>query len=152
MLPLNILRHSGHLLHARHCSGAIVRFSDNSSFKFKFHFNSFCWCYLLITFAKQLTVWTPIRRNKMLGLIWIVNVNHSDGILKYFMQILIELFVNKQWRPWSGIWSGSALFARLNFAKAFVMRDFVWSCQSLNSANSLLLYKVTAFSVILGEV
>ena len=31
-LPLNILRHSGLLLHARHCSGAIVRFSDNSSF------------------------------------------------------------------------------------------------------------------------
>ena len=32
MLPLNILRHSGLLLHARHCSRAIVRFSDNSSF------------------------------------------------------------------------------------------------------------------------
>ena len=31
MLPLNILRHSGLLLHARHCSRAIVRFSDNSS-------------------------------------------------------------------------------------------------------------------------
>ena len=31
-LPLNILRHSGLLLHARHCSGAIVRFSDNSSY------------------------------------------------------------------------------------------------------------------------
>ena len=31
-LPLNILRHSGLLLHARHCSGAIVRFSDDSSF------------------------------------------------------------------------------------------------------------------------
>ena len=30
-LPLNILRHSGLLLHARHCSRAIVRFSDNSS-------------------------------------------------------------------------------------------------------------------------
>ena len=30
-LPLNILRHSGLLLHARYCSGAIVRFSDNSS-------------------------------------------------------------------------------------------------------------------------
>ena len=33
MLPLNILRHSGLLLHARHCSGAIVRFSDHSSLK-----------------------------------------------------------------------------------------------------------------------
>ena len=32
MLPLNILRNSGLLLHAKHCSGAIVRFSDNSSF------------------------------------------------------------------------------------------------------------------------
>ena len=31
-LQLNILRHSGLLLHARHCSGAIVRFSDNSSY------------------------------------------------------------------------------------------------------------------------
>ena len=31
-LPLNILRDSGLLLHARHCSGAIIRFSDNSSF------------------------------------------------------------------------------------------------------------------------
>ena len=30
-LPFNILRNSGHLLHAKHCSGAIVRFSDNSS-------------------------------------------------------------------------------------------------------------------------
>ena len=30
-LPLNIPRHSGLLLHARNCSGAIVRFSDNSS-------------------------------------------------------------------------------------------------------------------------
>ena len=30
-LPLNILRNSGLLLHAKHCSGAIVRFSDNSS-------------------------------------------------------------------------------------------------------------------------
>ena len=30
-LPLNIPRHSGLLLHARHCSEAIVRFSDNSS-------------------------------------------------------------------------------------------------------------------------
>ena len=29
MLPLNILRNSGLLLHAKHCSGAIVRFSDN---------------------------------------------------------------------------------------------------------------------------
>ena len=29
-LPLNILKHSGLLLHARHCRGAIVRFSDNS--------------------------------------------------------------------------------------------------------------------------
>ena len=32
MLPLNILRNSGLLLHAKHCSGTIVRFSDNSSF------------------------------------------------------------------------------------------------------------------------
>ena len=32
-LPLNILRHSGLLLHARHCSRAIVRFSDNSSLR-----------------------------------------------------------------------------------------------------------------------
>ena len=31
-LPLNILRHSSPLLHARHCSEAIVRFSDNSSY------------------------------------------------------------------------------------------------------------------------
>ena len=31
-LPLNILRHSGLYLHARHCSGAIVIFSDNSSY------------------------------------------------------------------------------------------------------------------------
>ena len=31
-LQLNTQRHSGLLLHARHCSGAIVRFSDNSSF------------------------------------------------------------------------------------------------------------------------
>ena len=31
-LPLNILRNSGLLLHAKHCSGAIVRFSDKSSF------------------------------------------------------------------------------------------------------------------------
>ena len=31
-LPLYILRNSGLLLHAKHCSGAIVRFSDNSSF------------------------------------------------------------------------------------------------------------------------
>ena len=30
-LPLNILRNSDLLLHAKHCSGAIVRFSDNSS-------------------------------------------------------------------------------------------------------------------------
>ena len=30
-LPFNILRNSGLLLHAKHCSGAIVRFSDNSS-------------------------------------------------------------------------------------------------------------------------
>ena len=30
-LPLNILRHSGLLLNARHCSGALIRFSDNSS-------------------------------------------------------------------------------------------------------------------------
>ena len=30
-LPLNILRHHGFFLHARHCSWAIVRFSDNSS-------------------------------------------------------------------------------------------------------------------------
>ena len=28
-LPLNILRNSGLLLHAKHCCGAIVRFSDN---------------------------------------------------------------------------------------------------------------------------
>ena len=32
MLPFNMLRHSGLLLHARHCSWAIVRFSDNSIF------------------------------------------------------------------------------------------------------------------------
>ena len=31
-LPLNILRNSGLLLHAKHCRGAIVRFSDNYSF------------------------------------------------------------------------------------------------------------------------
>ena len=31
-LPLNILRNSGLLLHAKHCIGALVRFSDNSSF------------------------------------------------------------------------------------------------------------------------
>ena len=31
-LTLNILRNSGLLLHAKHCSGAIVRFSDSSSF------------------------------------------------------------------------------------------------------------------------
>ena len=31
-LTLNILRNSGLLLHAKHCSWAIVRFSDNSSF------------------------------------------------------------------------------------------------------------------------
>ena len=31
-LPLNIMRYSGLLLHAWHCSGTIVRFSDNSSF------------------------------------------------------------------------------------------------------------------------
>ena len=31
MLPLNILRNFGLLLHAKHCSGSIVRFSDNSS-------------------------------------------------------------------------------------------------------------------------
>ena len=30
-LTLNILRNSGLLLCAKHCSGAIVRFSDNSS-------------------------------------------------------------------------------------------------------------------------
>ena len=30
-LPLNILRNSGLLLHAKQCSGVIVRFSDNSS-------------------------------------------------------------------------------------------------------------------------
>ena len=30
-LPLNILRNFGLLLHAKHCSGAIVRFSDISS-------------------------------------------------------------------------------------------------------------------------
>ena len=36
MLPLNILRHSGLLLHARYCSGAIVRFSDNSSLRQNF--------------------------------------------------------------------------------------------------------------------
>ena len=35
-LPLNILRFCGLLLHARHCSGAIVRFSDNSSWYRKF--------------------------------------------------------------------------------------------------------------------
>ena len=32
MLPFNILRNSGLLLHAKHCSGAIVIFSDNSSY------------------------------------------------------------------------------------------------------------------------
>ena len=32
MLPLNILRNSGLLLHAKHCCGAIIRFSDNSSY------------------------------------------------------------------------------------------------------------------------
>ena len=31
-LPLKILRNSGLLLHAKHCSGAIVRFSDNTSY------------------------------------------------------------------------------------------------------------------------
>ena len=29
--PLNIQRNSGLLLHAKHCSGALVRFFDNSS-------------------------------------------------------------------------------------------------------------------------
>ena len=33
-LPLNILRNSGLLLHVKHCSGAIVRYSDNSSLCF----------------------------------------------------------------------------------------------------------------------
>ena len=37
MLPLNILRNSGLLLHAKHCRGAIVRFSDNSSFLCPLH-------------------------------------------------------------------------------------------------------------------
>ena len=32
-LPFNILRNSGLLLHAKHCSRAIVRISDNSSLK-----------------------------------------------------------------------------------------------------------------------
>ena len=32
MLPHNFLRYSGLLLHAKHCSRAISRFSDNSSY------------------------------------------------------------------------------------------------------------------------
>ena len=40
-VTLNILRHSGLLLHVRHCSGAIVRFYDNSSW----HNDCHCACY-----------------------------------------------------------------------------------------------------------
>ena len=40
-LLLNIARNYGHLLHAKHCSGAIVRFSDNSSFDLLLLFPTF---------------------------------------------------------------------------------------------------------------
>ena len=41
------------------------------------------WCLLLTTFANH-TFWTQIRPNKMLGLIWIQNVWHSDDIPDFF--------------------------------------------------------------------
>ena len=44
-LPLNILRNSGLLLHAKLCSGAIVRFSDRSSFVLKM-MSAFYICYI----------------------------------------------------------------------------------------------------------
>ena len=38
------------------------------------------------------------------------------GIFFIFIQVVIENYASKQWRPWSGaafcgVWSGSALFA-----------------------------------------
>ena len=53
------------------------------------------WCLLLTTFANN-TFWTQIRPNKMLGLIWIQNVWHSDDIPDFFNFFLEKVDFGKK--------------------------------------------------------
>ena len=56
-LPLHILRHFGLILHARHCSWAIVRFSDNSCLNISIP--------ILMLFYSLFSNWSIASRTKM---------------------------------------------------------------------------------------